>query len=568
LRVNLKLGEILIQAGLLTALQLEEALAEKERSKLKLGQIMIRRRYVSEDELIAVLAKQLQVEKFSATDHLFDLAMAEHLPVTVSQKHCIVPLQKKGKLMKLAMIDPTDIAAIDAAEAITNCEVEPIICSEHELQGLTNSLYGQYIDLDGVLESVDDSTILVKTAEHEDTAEDIGMSEVQDIAEDAPVIRLVNSILFQAVKEGVSDIHITPEKSVVLVQFRLDGKLHNIPSPSRAMYLPIAYRIKILAQMDITSSLIPQDGRFTIRVEKKEINIRVSTMPTVHGENIVMRLLDTSTDIYTLEALGMTEYDVTKIRSLIKKPYGMILSTGPTGSGKSTSLYSILKEIYRPDINIITLEDPVEYRVKNIRQAQLNRKAGMTFASGLRSILRQDPDVIMVGEIRDGETAGIAVQAAMTGHLVLSTVHTNNAAGAITRLTNMGVEPFLIASVVLASFAQRLVRRICPYCAEPYIPPKEVLRYWGIDKSDCGGLKKGRGCIQCRGTGYKGRVGIFETLVVDETVQEMILKHRTAREITAATVEKGNIRTLRDDAFDKVLQGLTTFEEAATAVML
>jgi type IV pilus assembly protein PilB len=387
------------------------------------------------------------------------------------------------------------------------------------------------------------------------------------MTEEAPVIRLVNSILAQGVREGGSDVHISPEKDYVQVRFRVDGRLHDVPAPPKSMLLLIISRLKILANMDISISRIPQDGRFTLRMDGKEINIRASTLPTIYGENLVLRLLDTSTGVYSLEKLGMAPEDIAKVEPMIQKPYGMILATGPTGSGKSTTLYSILKRINQPDIHIITLEDPVEYRIGKIRQVQLNRRAGMTFANGLRSIMRQDPDVIMVGEIRDGETAGIAVQSALTGHRVLSTVHTNDAAGAITRFIDMGIEPFLVSSVMLVTIAQRLVRRICPYCTRPYSPPKEALSQWGLDKVQGANFMKGTGCFNCMDKGYKGRTGLYEVLLIDEFVQDMILKHASSQAITRAARESGRLTTLRDDAARKVVEGVTTLDEAASAVM-
>jgi type IV pilus assembly protein PilB len=320
--------------------------------------------------------------------------------------------------------------------------------------------------------------------------------------------------------------------------------------------------------MDITVTRVPQDGRFTLRMENKEINIRVSSIPTIYGENIVLRLLDTSTGIYALDLLGMVNSDIERVRSMIQKPYGMILATGPTGCGKSTSLYSILSELNSPDNNIMTLEDPVEYRIENIRQIQLNRKAGMTFAGGLRSILRQDPDIIMVGEIRDAETAAIAVQAAQTGHRVLSTVHTNDAVGAITRFIDMGIEPFLLSSTLLVSIAQRLVRTVCPYCREPYNPPDKVLASWGLENWDSANFQRGRGCSQCFNTGYKGRTGLFEVLVNDEMIQDLIIKKKSAQDIVRKAVDAGNLKTLKYDAGNKVLKGITTLEEASSAVMM
>jgi type IV pilus assembly protein PilB len=334
------------------------------------------------------------------------------------------------------------------------------------------------------------------------------------------------------------------------------------------MFLPIVSRLKILGNLDIAVSRIPQDGRFTVNMGQNEVNIRVSSLPTIYGENVVLRLLNMSAGVYSLDLLGMHREDMDKIAAVIHKPYGMILSTGPTGSGKSTSLYAILKEINNPDINIITLEDPVEYRVEGIRQVQLNRKAGMTFAGGLRSILRQDPDVIMVGEIRDPETATIAVQAALTGHRVLSTVHTNDAAGAITRFVDMGIEPFLVSSVMLVSFAQRLIRKICPDCREPYEPPAAALEYFGIRRDEVLQLFRGRGCFNCMDTGYRGRTGVFEVLVIDEEIQELIVKRASANEITREMKRAGKLRTLKDDAADKIRRGITTVEEALSQVMV
>jgi type IV pilus assembly protein PilB len=413
-----------------------------------------------------------------------------------------------------------------------------------------------------------DTETEVTTKSDDRTSEEINLSSLMDMAGEAPVIRLVNSIFAQAVREGASDIHISPMANSMQIRFRIDGKLHDVPSPPKSFALPIVARLKILANMDITVSRIPQDGRFTLKIEKREINIRVSSMPTIYGENVVMRLLDMSAGVYTLDRLGMVESDRDKIKKMVNKAYGMILSTGPTGSGKSTSLYAILNELNRPDTHLVTIEDPVEYRIESIRQVQLNRKAGMTFASGLRAILRQDPDIIMVGEIRDSETAGIAIQAAQTGHRLLSTLHTNDAAGAITRFVDMGIEPFLVSTALLVSFAQRLVRTICPYCKEPYRPSEAVLAAWGLDKVENANFQRGKGCYQCMETGYKGRTGIFEVLVNDEMIQELILKRRSAQEITKAAVEAGKLRTLKDDAADKILKGITTLEEAASAVMV
>lgn len=562
------MGEMLLEAGLLTEEQLRQALGDHKKFGLKLGQFLVHQGIVSESEIVDLISRQLKVAKYRPDKYPVDLGLSKIIPADIAQKYQVVPLRKKGQLLVIAMTDPLDIKAMDTIEVLANTEVEPVICTEQELNQMFGSLYGAYSDIDGVLESIEQVQYDTDTdTEIETTIEDVEVSSLHDMAEEVPVVRLVNSILSQAVREKASDVHISPEKDYVQVRFRVDGRLHEVPAPQKSMFLPIISRLKILAGIDIAVSRTPQDGRFTIKMDNKEINIRASTIPTIYGENLVLRLLDTSAGVYTLDRLGMSQGDMDKIESIITKPYGMILSTGPTGSGKSTSLYSILKKINEPDINIITLEDPVEFRIEKIRQIQLNRKAGMTFASGLRSILRQDPDVIMVGEIRDDETATIAVQAALTGHRVFSTVHTNDAAGAITRLLDMGIEPFLVSSVMLVSFAQRLVRKICPYCKEPYSPPKEALAHWGLDKIEEANFQRGRACFQCMGTGYKGRTGIFEVLVIDEMVQDMILKRKSAQEITRAAHQVGRLRTLKEDAADKVLKGITTLEEATLAVM-
>jgi type IV pilus assembly protein PilB len=386
------------------------------------------------------------------------------------------------------------------------------------------------------------------------------------LAEGAPAVRVVNWIVAQAVREGASDIHISPERNHIQLRFRVDGRLREVPAPPKAMLLSIVSRIKILGHMDIAVSRIPQDGRFTTKIENREINVRASTIPTVNGENVVLRLLDMSGTAYTLDRLGMVESDCEKIGEMIQRPHGMILSTGPTGSGKSTSLYAILRKLNTPDINIITVEDPVEYRMDRIRQVQLNTKAGMTFASGLRSILRQDPDVIMVGEIRDAETARVAVQASLTGHLVLSTAHTNDAVGAITRMIDMGIEPFLVASVLAVSFAQRLLRRVCKRCSVEEPSSTQVLQFWGIPEGTK--LRRAVGCQACQGLGYQGRVGIFEVLVADEDVQRMITANANSHEIVKFLREAGRLRTLKEDAAEKIKLGITTTDEAASGVVV
>ena len=567
MRVREKLGEILVAGGLLSQKQLEEALPFQKRSHLKLGQFLVREGIVNESQIVELVSNQLRLEKYRPENYSIDMDLINLLPADLAHKYQVAPLQKNGLLLSIAMVDPLDINALDAIELMTNCEVEAIICSEQHLNDLLSSLYGTYAGIGGVLEDMEEMEVN-KTAVKATTTEDVEVSSLQGMAEEAPVVRLVNSILSQGVREGASDIHISPEKESVQVRFRVDGRLHEVPAPPKSMFLPIISRLKILSNMDIAISRIPQDGRFTVKMKNKDINIRVSTIPSIYGENMVLRLLDTSSSMYSLEKLGMNERDRQRLETMISRPHGMILSTGPTGSGKSTSLYSILRKINQPDINIITIEDPVEYRIEKIRQVQLNRKAGMTFASGLRSILRQDPDVIMVGEIRDSETATIAVQAALTGHRVLSTLHTNDSPGAITRFIDMGIEPFLVASVMIVSFAQRLVRKVCPSCKATYRPNREALKFWRLDQVQDANFQQGRGCFNCMQTGYKGRTGVYEVLIIDEMIQNLILKRKPAHEIARAAKEAGNFTTLEENAAEKVIQGITSLEEAASAIML
>jgi type IV pilus assembly protein PilB len=567
LKARKKLGEILVEGGLLTREQLEKALPYQKKSNLKLGQFLVREGIVSESQIVDLVSSQLKLEKYRPDRFTVDVELAQLLSAEIAHKNQVAPLKRSGLLLTVAMTDPLDINALDTIEVYTNCEVEAVICTEQHLNQLLTTIYGTFAGIGGVLEDMEEMEI-DKDLDKTTALDDVEVSSLQGMAEEAPVVRLVNSILSQGVREGASDIHISPEKKYVQVRFRLDGKLHEVPAPPKSMFLPIISRLKILANMDIAISRIPQDGRFTVKMKNKDINIRAATIPSIHGENMVLRLLDTSNSIYSLERLGMTDSDRKKIEDMIVKPHGMVLSTGPTGSGKSTSLYSILKKINQPDIHIITVEDPVEYRIEKIRQVQLNRKAGMSFASGMRSILRQDPDVIMVGEIRDFETATLAVQASLTGHMVFSTLHTNDAAGAITRFIDMGIEPFLVSSTLSVSFAQRLVRKVCPNCMTTYDPSKEVLKAWGINNKDGANFVKGKGCFNCMHTGYKGRTGIYEVLIIDEAIQDLILKRRSSHEIHQSALKSQKFTSLRENAAEKAIKGITTLEEAASAVLL
>lgn len=560
-----KLGEMLVEAGLVSDEQLSQALAVRDHSNRKLGQILARMGLVREDRIVELLSSQLQVARYLAEEYPLDMELAHLIPLEIVQRYGVVPLRRHNHLLELGMCDPTDLDAFDTVEQLTQCEVEPVICTIRELNQLTSGLYGSFAALDNMIETASGTAVDTLTVAAT-VNEEIEVGSLIDMAADAPVVRMVNWIIAQAVREGASDIHISPESTYVQLRFRLDGKLREVPAPPKALHLSIVSRIKILAQMDIAVSRMPQDGRMTVRIDDREINIRVSTIPTTNGENVVLRLLDMSAFNYTLSGLGMDERDERSLNAALQRPYGMILSTGPTGSGKTTSLYAMLQTLNQPDINIITVEDPVEYRIPKIRQLQLNAKAGMTFASGLRSILRQDPDVIMVGEIRDAETAHIATQAALTGHRVFSTVHTNDAAGAITRLIDMGIEPFLVASVLLLAFAQRLVRRVCRYCGTTLTPSAEALAFWDLPLDAGIEFIQAAGCPRCLHAGYKGRVGVFEVLMIDDLIKTLIARRSTTLEINQAACSTGRMRTLRTDAADKLRLGWTTPEEAMSVV--
>ncbi|SNR87810.1 type II secretion system protein E (GspE) [Humidesulfovibrio mexicanus] len=569
-RERKRLGELLIETGALTEAQLQTALSGQKKSGLKLGQYLVQSGILKENVIIDSVSKQLRIERYTPDKHPYEDRIDTLLPEELAQKHRLAPLSRRGHLLLIAMTDPMDINALDAVEIATNLEAEPVICSENDFELLFSAIYGRGEagkDLFGGI-AEDDSDITTQVGGEE--KEDIAIDALQDQASQAPVIRMVNSILGQAVREHASDVHISPEKDSIQLRFRVDGKLRMIPAPPKASFLPLVSRLKIMANMDISVSKIPQDGRFTFVTQRREFNVRASSLPTVHGENIVLRLLERNAHGLSLGELGLTAQDRAKVESAATKPYGLIVAAGPTGSGKSTTLYALLKHINTPDINIVTLEDPVEYRVPTVRQVQLNRKAGMTFASGLRSILRQDPDVILVGEVRDAETAEIAVQAGLTGHRVLTTLHTNDAATAITRLIEMGIQPYLVSTVLLASISQRLLRKNCPHCSEPYTPKKELLAAFGIREEMLSrfSFQRGAGCRTCHQTGFSGRMAIYEVLPVNELVQDMIMRGATAKDIAKACVQTRTMRTLKADALAKVARGLTTLEEAASAVMI
>ncbi len=563
------IGQMLVDAGVLSQDDLDSCLREQKLSKQKLGNILISRELVTEDQFLSVLSRQLKVKRLNFKNFQPNPGLKDILPETEAAKLHVVPLFKKGSLLMVAMRDPTDIASIDSVERITRLEVEPVICNASELDFITVAVYGRkFTEEEEIIPDFED--VDVESESEEATGkEDLNITSLQSMAEDAPVIKFVNSILLQALNKRASDVHINPKEDRIDLRYRIDGELKEFASPPKKFFLPLVSRIKLISNLDISVNRVPQDGRFTYRVRDKEISVRTSTLPTIYGEKIVLRLHVQSSHGLSLDQLGMGEKEREVLEKALIKPYGMILATGPTGSGKSTLLYSLIERICSPNINIVTLEDPVESRLPEVTQVQLNAKAGMTFASGLRSILRQDPDVIMVGEIRDVETAKIGIQAAMTGHKVLSTLHTNDASGAVSRFIEMGIEPFLISSTLLAVVAQRLVRKLCPYCVEPYEPDLTQLRT--VIKSPPPGQKihffRSKGCPNCEHMGYKGRVGVYEVLQVDNTIKELILKRASAFAIKQKAVQTGKLRTLKMDAAFKVLQGVTSLQEYLTVAI-
>ncbi len=555
---------MLVESNALTQQQLEQALVEHKKTKYKLGEYLIKHNILSEERIIEVLSRQLNIRRLDAESFKANRAMAEILPIGLAQRHKVAPLSKQGSVLWVAMTDPTDLTSLDAVMQFTRLEVEMVICNHEELNRIAEAIYDVKLDSPQPHDMEDLEDVYVEAETEVVEEEDLTVSNLQHQAEDAPVVKIVNSILTQALQKRASDIHLSQGSDRVILRFRIDGELQEMPSPPKKLFTALISRTKLLSNLDISVTRVPQDGRFTYRVSDKEVSVRTSTLPTIYGEKVVMRLHVQSGRHLNLHELGMSERERGKIEAAIQKPHGLILATGPTGSGKTTLLYSMLHKINKPNINICTLEDPVESRISGVTQAQLNTKAGMTFASGLRALLRQDPDVILIGEIRDQETAHIAIESSMTGHQVLSTLHTNDSPGAVTRLLEMDIEPFLVASTLLVVVAQRLVRRICPECIEPYEAPPEALRAMGVSAQQKMHFFHGKGCFKCNNSGYRGRLGVYEVLDIDDEIQDLILRRASSVEIKRAAVASKKLTTLKMDAAFKVFQGLTTFDEFTT----
>ena len=549
------LGEILIDEGLISEEQLKAGLEKQKREKgLKIGEALVALGVVTEEDVAKAIWQQRQIPYVDLDSYALDPSVIELVPEKVARAYTALPLFKIGNALTVAMADPLNLIAVDDLRSKTGCEIEPVISTEGKITRCLDHYYRMDESITQLIQDV--------------ASGDDGKKAAADISE-APMIKLANLIIQQAVRDGASDVHVEPGEKEVSVRYRIDGVLQEIKKFPKNIHEAIASRFKVWGEIDIAKKRTAQDGRFYLDAEGKQIEVRLSTFPTIYGENLVMRILDPTATILELKSLGLSPAIFDSYMKLLKLPEGMVLVTGPTGSGKTTTLYATLDTITSPTLNVITIEDPVEYRLKQIRQTQVNPQAGVTFASGLRAILRQDPDVIMVGEIRDLETAQMAARAALTGHLVFSTLHTNDAPGAVTRLVDIGVEPFLISSSVAGVLAQRLARTVCTSCKEPFVPAPEILEQFGIAKQARGRkFYRGRGCQACRFSGYRGRIGIYELLLISDSLRDLINEKRSATEIRKAALKNGDLRTLFRDGLEKAAKGITTLEEISRIVQV
>jgi type IV pilus assembly protein PilB len=552
-----RIADVLIEDGLLLANQLEEATEIQKKQGGRLLKILTDRSYVTEQDMVISMGRCLDTPPINLSRVRVPEEVLDLVPKDMARAYKLAPICRLANKLFVAMADPLNVLALDDLRQRTKMEIVPMITTERAvleaLSGVNSAGHQMEQMIQEVAKEAGETEIVAQKRE------EIDLDRLAHESEDAPVIKIVNLILVQALKEKASDIHIEPFEKTLKLRYRVDGALVEASSPPKALQLPIASRIKILAGLDIAERRLPQDGRFRIRVSGKEVDLRISVLPTVHGEKIVIRLLDKSALSGSIENMGMDEATLARFRTAIDAPHGMILVTGPTGSGKTTTLYTVLQELNNPEYNIVTVEDPIEYQLAGVNQVAVKSEIGLDFAGALRSILRQDPDIVMIGEIRDNETADIAVKAALTGHQVLSTLHTNDAAGAITRLDDMGIEPFLISTSVILSCAQRLVRRICPNCREEYRPEPEMLSKLEIDDLETT-FYHGAGCDRCKRRGYLGRAAILEVLPVSESIRRLIIKRASAAVIKSQAVAEG-MKSLRAVGIDKAREGVTTLEE-------
>jgi len=572
-----RIGELLLKEKRITPVQLQEALNYQKANGGKLGLNLVKLGFVKDQEITALLSRQYGVPSINLGDFQIDQTVIKLIPAETAQKYQILPLSRLGATLTIAMTDPTNVFAMDDIKFMTGYNVEPVVASELEMAEAILRYYnvaaktavgnGQQSALDFATQALQDLP-LVDASEVEvlEELEEISVEALARQGEEAPVIRLVNVMLMSAISKGASDIHIEPYEKELRIRYRIDGVLYNIMAPPLKFRDPIASRVKIMAKLDIAEKRLPQDGRIKIRFNDagraKEIDFRVSCLPTLFGEKIVLRLLDRDKLMLDMTKLGFEAESLARYEEAISRPWGMVLVTGPTGSGKTNTLYSSIAKLNTPETNIMTAEDPVEFNLPGINQVQIREGIGLNFAAALRAFLRQDPNIILVGEIRDFETAEIGIKAALTGHLVLSTLHTNDAPSTISRLMNMGIEPFLVASSVNLICAQRLVRRVCMVCAEPVAVAAPTLMKVGFSPEDAASVtpSKGRGCEKCNNTGFKGRLGLYEVMEVDDEIKELILVGASGLELRRKAVERGMI-TLRQSGLRKVKKGQTTLEE-------
>jgi type IV pilus assembly protein PilB len=562
-----RLGELLVKESAITPEQLEQAQKLQREKGGRLGSALIKLGFLNETEVTTFVSRQYGIPAVNLAYCEIDPAVVKLIPYEVAKRYQVLPLSRVGPALTVALVDPTNVFALDDIKFMTGYNVEPVVASESEIKEGIERAYStkQEDNLESVVASLDgaESDLEIQEAEAEMNLEDL-----ERAADQAPIVKLVNMILTEAVKRGASDIHLEPYEKEFRVRLRMDGVLHPIMTLPSKNKDAITSRLKIMAKLDISEKRLPQDGRIMLKMQvdrkKKQLDFRVSTLPTLWGEKVVLRLLDKENLRLDMTKLGFEPESLEKFQKAILKPYGMVLVTGPTGSGKTNTLYSAISLVNKPDTNIMTAEDPVEFQLHGVNQVQMKEQIGLNFAAALRSFLRQDPNIILVGEIRDFETAEIAIKAALTGHLVLSTLHTNGAPETISRLMNMGIEPFLVATSVHLIVAQRLVRRICAECAEPIEVPLEALVRAGYtpDEARQAKIKKGRGCSICNGSGYKGRVGLYEVMEINDELRELILVGASAMELKKKAIENG-MTTLRRSGLMKVMLGVTTMEEVA-----
>ncbi|MCX5896096.1 MAG: type IV-A pilus assembly ATPase PilB [Proteobacteria bacterium] len=553
-----KLGELLVKKNIISSQQLGKALEDQKASGEKLGASLIKLGFVKEGELVYFLSEQYGIPSVNLSELEIAEEIIKTIPADVAVKYQVIPLSKRDSTLIIAMVDPSNIFAMDDIKFLTGYRIEPLIASDSCMRTALDTYYGTTKGLDTFLEGMETEGV-----EYIDDDENVDITNIQRASEDAPVIKLVNAILTDAIKKRASDIHVEPYEKSFRVRFRMDGTLYEVMKPPLKMKNAMVSRLKIMSRMDIAERRLPQDGRIKLKMGKgQEMDFRVSVLPTLFGEKVVLRLLDKSNLQLDMTKLGFEQNQLNNFREAIYKPFGMVLVTGPTGSGKTTTLYSALSELNKTTENISTAEDPVEFNLAGINQVQMHEEIGLTFATALRSFLRQDPDIILVGEIRDFETAEVGIKAALTGHLVLSTLHTNDAPSTINRLLNMGIEPFLVSSATNLIVAQRLVRKICGECKEPVTLPADSFAKLGVQAEDYTNVTfyKGKGCDNCNNTGYKGRVALYEVLPITEPIKELVLQGASSLDIKREAIRQG-MKTLRGSGIQKLLEGVTSLEE-------